>query len=107
MNRRNPLIQVLSLIVAAALLGFAFVVGAVVIGVLLALGAVAAITVAVRIWWLHRKIRAAAVTHPSGEPARQVIEGDYTVVSKTDSKRERPRSIPPDDAQRRPRDRAD
>jgi hypothetical protein len=101
---KNPLIQALALVVATALLGLAFVIGAVVIGVLLALGAVAAIAIAVRIWWLQRKVRAAAATVTSGPSARQVIEGDYTVVG---ARASQPRSLPRDDAQGRPRDSAD
>ena len=93
MSRSNPLIQVLSLIVAAVLLGLAFVIGAVLIGVLLVLGAVAAIAVAVRIWWLQRKARAGTFADPSGGTGQHVIEGDYTVVSESDAKTDRPRSI--------------
>jgi hypothetical protein len=107
MNRNNPLIQALSVIVAAALLGLAFVIGAVVIGVLLALAAVAALTVAIRIWWLHRKIRRAATGDISDRSARQVIEGDYTVVRETDAKPGSRRSLPAGDAQGRQRDAAD
>jgi predicted lipid-binding transport protein (Tim44 family) len=107
LRRVNPLIQALSLIVAAALLGLAFLIGAVVIGVLLAVGAVAALTIAIRIWWLQRKIRAGTAGNPSGRSAQQVIEGDYTVVSETDAKPGRPRSVARDDAQSHPRDSAD
>jgi hypothetical protein len=107
LSRVNPLIQALSLIVAAVLLGLAFVIGAVVIGVLLAVTAVAALTIAIRIWWLQRKIRTGVAANPSGRSARQVIEGDYTIVSETDAKPGRSRSVPPDDAQSRPRDAAD
>jgi hypothetical protein len=106
MNRGNPLIQALSLLVAAALLALAFVIGVVVIGVLLALGAIAALAFAIRIWWLQRKIRAAAAGDTSDRPARQVIEGDYTVVGETDAEA-LARSVPRDDAQHRPRDPAD
>jgi uncharacterized protein HemY len=104
MNRSNPLIQALSLLVAAALLGFAFVIGAVVIGVLLALGAVAALTLAIRIWWLQRKARRAAAGDATDRPARQVIEGDYTIVGETDAKSGRPSSLPRDDTRSRHRD---
>ena len=107
MNRGNPLIQALSVIVAAVLLGLAFVVGAVVVGVLLTVGAVAALAFAIRIWWLQRKIRATSAGNPSDRSGRQVIEGDYTVVGESEAKDGRPRSIPRDDAQSRPRDAAD
>jgi hypothetical protein len=107
LRRVNPLTQALSLIVAAALLGLAFVIGAVVIGVLLAVGAVAALTIAVRVWWLQRKIRAGTAGNPSGRSAQQVIEGDFTIVSETDAKPSRPRSVARDDEQSRPRDAAD
>jgi predicted lipid-binding transport protein (Tim44 family) len=107
LSRVNPLIQALSLILAAALLGLAFLIGAVVIGVLLAVGAVAALIIAMRIWWLQRKIRAGTAGNPSGRSAQQVIEGDYTIVSETDGKPGLPRSVPRDDAQSRPSDAAD
>lgn len=103
MNRANPLIQALSLIVAAAFLGLAFVIGAVLISLLLALGAVAALAVAIRIWWLHRKARAAAVRDPSRPTARRVLEAEYTIVE-TDAKAGGPRSGSRDDALSRPRD---
>jgi hypothetical protein len=104
LNRNNPLIQALSLIVAAVLLGLAFVIGAVVVGALLAIAAVAAIVFAARIWWLQRKIRGAAAGRPADRSAGQVIEGNYTVVRESDAKGSRPRSIPRDNAQSRPRD---
>jgi len=107
MNRNNPLIQALSLLVAAALLGLAFVIGAVVIGALFVLGAVAALTFAIRIWWLRRATRPAAARDTSNRSARQVIEGDYTIVGETDAKDGHPRAIPRDDAQSRPRNPAD
>ncbi len=104
MSRANPLIQLLSLIVAAALLGLAFFIGAVVIGALLAIGSVAALALAARVWWLQRKIRAGAARDSMGRSARQVIEGDYTVVGETDRKGGGARSLPGDDARSRPRD---
>jgi len=107
MNRSNPLIQALSLLVAAALLGLAFVIGAVVIGVLLALGAVAALTLAIRIWWLQRKARHAAAVDHTDRSARHVIEGDYTVVHETDAEDGHPRAVGRDDLQNRARGPAD
>src|SRR5262252_6872596 len=81
----NPLVQALALIVAAGLLGLAVVIGTVFIAVLLAVGAVVALTVAVRIWWLHRKLRRAAGEDASDPRAPRVIEGDYTVVDEDDA----------------------
>ena len=103
MNRGNPLIQALSLIVAAGLVALAFVIGAVVIGVVLALGAVAALTLAIRIWWLQRTARHAAAGDVSDRSVRQVIEGDYTVVGEANAKSGQPRSVSRDHAQSRPR----
>ena len=107
MSRANPLIQALSLIVAAALLGLAFLIGAVVIGVLLAVGAIAALIIAMRIWWLQRKIRAGTAANPSGRSAQQVIEGDYTVIGDTDGDRSPARALPREDARSRPHDAGD
>ena len=104
MSRVNPLTQALSLIVAAALLGLAFLIGAVVIGVLLALGAVAALAIAARVWWLQRKIRGAAAGNASGGSAPRVIEGDYTVLGENDRQGDDARSLPRDDPRSHPHD---
>jgi len=103
LSRTNPLIQALSLIVAAVLLGLALLVGAVMAGALLAIGAVAAIVIATRIWWLQRKMRAAAAGTP-GRSARQAIEGEYTVVDDGNPESHRPRAIPRDGVQSNSRD---
>jgi hypothetical protein len=107
LSRVNPLIQALSLIVATGLLALAFLIGAVLIGVLLAVGAVAALSLAARVWWLNRKIRAAAAGDASVGPAPQMIEGEYTIVGETDGNRSRTRALPRDDARSRPRDAGD
>ena len=107
MSRANPLFQALSLIVAAALLGFAFLLGAVGIGVLLAIGAVAALIIAIRVWWLQRQLRAGAAGDPHRRSGGQVIEGDFTVVREADAELGPPRSAPREEAESRPRDPAD
>ncbi len=104
MSRANPLIQALSLIVAATFLGLAFLIGAVVIGVLLAVAAVAALALAARVWWLQRKIRGAATGEASDGSAPRVIEGDYTVVGEPDGKSGGASSLPRDDARSPARD---
>ena len=103
MSRNNPLVQALAVSIALVFLGLAFVVGAVLVGVLLAIGSVAALAIAGRIWWLQRKIRAATAHHATGRSAREAIEGDYTVVDPKDARDGRPRSIARDDGQDRPR----
>jgi uncharacterized iron-regulated membrane protein len=80
---RHPLTQALSLVLAIAFVAVAVMMGALLIAVLLALGAIAAVFIAVRIWWARRK---------SGHMARnssapRVIEGDYTVVRESDADR--------------------
>jgi hypothetical protein len=107
LSRSNPLLQVLSLVVAAVLLGLAFVIGMVVVGVLLAVGAVAAIAFAARIWWLQRTIRGSAAGHHDGRSARHVIEGSYTVVGESDAKDSRSSSNARGGAEDRPRGPAD
>jgi FtsZ-interacting cell division protein ZipA len=89
------------------LLGLAFMIGAVVVGVLLVVGAVAAIAIAARIWWAQRKIRAAAAGDTSDRSTRQVIEGDYTVVSETHANDGPLRPVSRRDAQGRPGNTAD
>jgi hypothetical protein len=107
LTRANPLLQALSLIVAAALLGLAFLIGAVVIGALLAVGAVAALIIAIRVWWLQRKLRAGTDGDAHGRSAGQVIEGDFTIVRETDAKLGPPPSAPGEEAESRSRDAAD
>jgi|SRR5882672_1758739 len=107
----KPLIQALSLIVAAGSLLLAFVLGAVVLVVLFAVGAIVAVAIAVRVWWLQRKLRRAAAEHAEDPSTPRVLEGDYTVVSETDAAHSRgpdaPRSLPRDERTSQRRDEAD
>ena len=89
----NPLVQALWMVGGVAVLVAAVLMGALVLAVLLALGAVAAAVFAVRVWWLRRKIaRGGAFNAPHASPdgaAQQheprLIEAEYTVVNERDA----------------------
>jgi|SRR5882672_69344 len=92
----NPLVQALWMVVGAALLVGALVMGAVVLTVLLALGVVAGAVLAIRVWWLRRKLRRGGAFDAAGphatdgdaadRPAPQLIEAEYTVVAERDAR---------------------
>lgn len=90
----NPLVQALWMVLGAALLVGAVVMGALVLTVLLALGVVAAAALAIRVWWLRRKLGRGGAFDAAGphstdgdaadRPAPQLIEAEYTVVAERD-----------------------
>jgi membrane protein implicated in regulation of membrane protease activity len=71
---RNPIVQVLTLIVAGFALIVAALMGAVILAVVFGLAMIAAIVLVVRVWWLRRKLRRA------GPQGNAVIETEYRVV---------------------------
>ena len=91
----NPLVQALWIVLGAALLVGAFVMGAVVLTILFALGAVGAAVIAVRVWWLRRKLARAGAfdrARPGSEsvdagegPPPRLIDAEYTVVAERDA----------------------
>ena len=96
----NPLAQILSVLVFAALFAAALIMGAVVIAALLGLAVIFASVLAVRVWWFRRKLRGRPPPENGYEPPpplgpkaaqKRLIEGEYEVVKKPDA----------DDARRR------
>jgi hypothetical protein len=89
----NPLVQALWVVVGVVVLVAAVVMGALVLTVLLGLGVVAAAVVAIRVWWLRRKLEREgafnaphAPTDGSAEPHEpRLIEAEYTVVNERDA----------------------
>jgi hypothetical protein len=91
----NPLVRALWMVLGAALLVGAVIMGAVVLTALLALGAVAAAVLAIRVWWLRRKLLRGGAFDVAGphatdgdaadRPAPQLIEAEYTVVAERDA----------------------
>jgi hypothetical protein len=81
----NPIAQVLSVLVFGLLLIGALIMGAVVLAVLFGIAIIAGAVLAVRLWWLRRKLRAAGAFDPAPEspPDTRLIEGEYTVVEKS------------------------
>jgi uncharacterized iron-regulated membrane protein len=89
----GPVAQVLWLIGGAVVLVGALIMGVFVLMMLLGLGAVAAAVLAVRVWWVRRKLRrAGAFDVPGADPARtadaRLIDAEYTVVDERDPERD-------------------
>jgi len=78
----NPVVQVLSLFVFGVALIGAVIMGAVILSFVFGLAVVAAIVIAVRLWWLRRKLDRQARQGGSRSPAEgNFIEAEYTVVT--------------------------
>lgn len=79
-SAQNPLVRILAAVGAVLLLGISLVLGAMIFLVFLGLAAVAAVALAVRVWWIRRKMarqpRAGAHRGRSPETGR-TIEGRY------------------------------
>jgi hypothetical protein len=71
---RNPIVQIVSLILAGFLLIVAVLMGAVLLAVVFGFALIAASVLALRVWWLRRKL---ARTTPQGTA---IIETEYRVV---------------------------
>ena len=90
----NPLAQILSLLVFAALLAVALIAGAFIIAVLIGIAAVFGTVFAIRAWWFRRKLRGAPPADGGGYPyeppapkpaPKRLIEGEYVVVNEPDA----------------------
>src|SRR5512138_2609909 len=84
-NSGNPLAQALSVLVFAALLTVALVMGFVLVAMLLGLGVVLAVVLVVRTWWLRRKFRGGPPSGPQPTDSKRLIEGEYRVVDEPDA----------------------
>ena len=71
---RNPIVQVLSLLLVGLALIVAAFMGAIILAVVFGLAMIAAIVLVVRVWWLRRKVK------HSQPPSNAVIETEYRVV---------------------------
>jgi hypothetical protein len=75
----NPIVQVVSLILVGLALIVAVLFGAVLLSVIFGVAMVAAIVIALRVWWIRRKLE-------RGQPARgAVIETEYRVIRQRDA----------------------
>jgi len=78
----NPISRILAAAGALLLLVGAFFFGLIVLGVLLAVFALFATILWVRNWWLGRVPADASVTRTRPRSEEDVIEAEYTVISK-------------------------
>lgn len=78
----NPLSRILAAAGALLVLVSAFFFGLMVLGVLLAVSVLFALVLRLRIWWLGRRPGSASVSRTRAAPEENVIEAEYTVVSK-------------------------
>jgi len=88
----NPLVQILSLVVFGVVIVGAVIMGAFVLLAFVGFAAIAVLVLAIRGWWLRRKLGGGAPTGGEPGPAKGVryIEGEYEVVdADADAKRRR------------------
>lgn len=72
---RNPLSRLFATVTFVVVAGIAAIFGAFILAVVIGLGAILAMIVAVRIWWLRRQLRRSS----DGQDTRSgnLIEGEY------------------------------
>lgn len=82
---QNPLIRVVTAIVAVIMLVGAFMVGMAALLVVAGLGLIAGIVIWIRVAWIKRQLRKSGVdlgvTMKNQQTSGHVIEAEYTVVS--------------------------
>lgn len=79
MTSSNPIVQVVSLILVGLALIVAVLFGAMLLAVVFGVAMVAAIVIALRVWWLRRKLARAQ------PPGGTVIEAEYRIVQQRDA----------------------
>jgi hypothetical protein len=82
---QNPLVRVVTAIVAVIMLVGAFMIGMAALLVVAGLGLIAGIAIWIRVAWIKRQLRKSGVdlggTMKSPQTSGHVIEAEYTVVS--------------------------
>lgn len=76
---QNPIVQVISLILVGLALIVAVLMGAVILAAVFGLAMVAAIVIALRVWWLRRKLR-----RSGSRSGGALIEAEYEVLRERD-----------------------
>ncbi|MDN5871448.1 MAG: hypothetical protein L0H73_12090 [Nitrococcus sp.] len=72
---RNPLTQVLGTLAFVVVAGMAAIFGAFILAAVIGLGAILAVLVTVRVWWLRRSLRRGDANQTTNKGA--VIEGEF------------------------------
>jgi membrane protein implicated in regulation of membrane protease activity len=85
-SRQNPFIRALTLIVAAVVVGVSLLFGFIAFLILAGMALVLVAVIAVRVWWLRRKIRSRMREQ---QPQKDFIEGEYEVEERHDRTRKR------------------
>jgi membrane protein implicated in regulation of membrane protease activity len=81
-SRQNPFARALTLVVAAIVVGVSLLFGFIAFLILAGMALILVAIVAVRVWWLRRKLKAGMREQSSSE--RDFIEGEYEVEERTD-----------------------
>lgn len=74
-TRSNPLSRLLATVTFVVVAGMAAVFGAFILAAVIGLGAIVAMIVAARIWWLRRRLRRSSGDQSTGSGT--LIEGEY------------------------------
>ena len=84
MKPPNPFVQLLTLIAGAAVFFLAVLIGGIVLAALVGFILLTMIVIYVRVWWLQRKLVAAARSKGKGAgESGQVVDGEYRVIDVT------------------------
>ena len=76
---RNPLAQAFGALLGLAVLVMSFFLGIVVLAVLVGLALIGGSVLALRMWWLKRRLQREAARQPDDAT---VVEGEYSVVER-------------------------
>ena len=77
----NPLVRIAFFIVAVIMVIGAVFLGAVVLSLIVGIGALAWLVISIRVWWMRRQFRSKQ-THSNEEPSEpgEIIGVEYTVI---------------------------
>jgi hypothetical protein len=87
----NPFVQLLTLIAGAAVFFVSVLIGGIVLAALVGFILLTMVIIYVRVWWLRRKLGAAARSRDGGTgESKQFVDAEYRVIDVTErDKRDR------------------